>query len=95
MREEESAVSLRDTPKIDLHCHLEACNWLCNSVPSTGGHPVRRSMEAGVPVTINSDDPGLFGIDLCHEYAVLQREHGFTREDFARCNIVAVQQPPA
>ncbi|HEX2140088.1 MAG TPA: adenosine deaminase [Woeseiaceae bacterium] len=74
---------------------LEVCptsNWLCNSVRSTAEHPVRRLMEAGVPVTINSDDPGLFGIDLCHEYEVLQREHGFTREDFARCNAVAAEQ---
>jgi adenosine deaminase len=71
---------------------LEVCptsNWLCNSVASTRAHPIRRLMEAGVPVTINSDDPGLFGIDLCHEYALLQREHGFTREEFERCNAVA------
>lgn len=71
---------------------LEVCptsNWLCNSVPSTREHPVRRLMEAGVPVTINSDDPSLFGIDLCHEYELLHREHGFTREEFERCNEVA------
>jgi len=71
---------------------LEVCptsNWLCNSVPSTREHPIRRLMEAGVPVTINSDDPSLFGIDLCHEYELLHREHGFTREEFERCNEVA------
>ena len=71
---------------------LEVCptsNWLCNSVSSTREHPVRRLMEAGVPVTINSDDPGLFGIDLCHEYELLHREHGFTRGEFDRCNEVA------
>lgn len=74
---------------------LEVCpssNWLCNSVPSTAEHPIRRLMDAGVPVTINSDDPGLFGIDLCHEYELLQREHRFTQEDFARCNAVAAEQ---
>jgi adenosine deaminase len=71
---------------------LEVCptsNWLCNSVPSTREHPIRRLMDAGVPVTINSDDPGLFGIDLSHEYELLHREHGFTREDFERCNEIA------
>jgi len=71
---------------------LEVCptsNWLCNSVPSTREHPIRRLMEAGVAVTINSDDPSLFGIDLCHEYELLQREHGFTREEFDRCNEIA------
>ena len=71
---------------------LEVCptsNRMCNSVSSTREHPVRRLMEAGVPVTINSDDPGLFGIDLCHEYELLHREHGFTRGEFDRCNEVA------
>jgi len=74
---------------------LEICptsNWLTSSVPSTSAHPVRRLMESGVPVTINSDDPGLFGIDLCHEYEILHREHGFTEEEFDRCNDVAAEK---
>jgi len=71
---------------------LEVCptsNWLCNAVPSTKQHPIRKLMDAGVRVTINSDDPSLFGIDLNHEYELLQREHGFTREAFDECNEVA------
>ncbi len=74
---------------------LEVCptsNWLTNSVPSTGQHPIRRLIEAGVAVTINSDDPGLFGIDLCHEYELLHNQHGFTMADFERCNDIAVAQ---
>jgi adenosine deaminase len=43
-------------------------------------------MKAGVPVSINSDDPGLFGIDLGHEYEVLQRDLAFTAAEFDRCN---------
>ena len=71
---------------------LEVCptsNWLTSSVPSTREHPVRRLVDAGVAVTINSDDPGLFGIDLCHEYEILHREHGFSLNDFERCNDIA------
>lgn len=72
---------------------LEVCptsNWLCNSVPSTRAHPIRRLMEAGLAVTINSDDPSLFGIDLRHEYDVLAREHAFTAEEFRLCNAHAL-----
>jgi adenosine deaminase len=72
---------------------LEVCptsNWLCNSVVSTRAHPIRRLMEAGLAVTINSDDPSLFGIDLRHEYELLAREHAFTAEDFGRCNADAL-----
>jgi adenosine deaminase len=61
-------------------------NWLTSSVPSIREHPIRRFMQAGVPVSINSDDPSLFGIDLTHEYELLHRELGFTAADFAACN---------
>jgi adenosine deaminase len=74
---------------------LEVCptsNWLTSSVPSTAEHPIRRLMERDVAVTINSDDPGLFGIDLCHEYEILNREQGFTIEEFDRCNDIAAAQ---
>jgi aminodeoxyfutalosine deaminase len=30
-------------------------------------------VAAGVTVTINSDDPPMFGTDLCHEYGVAAR----------------------
>ena len=68
---------------------LELCptsNLLTNSVPSIGAHPLRRLMEAGVMVSINSDDPHLFGIDLCHEYEILHSELDLTVEDFDRIN---------
>ena len=68
---------------------LEICptsNWLTSAVPTTADHPIRRLMDYGVSVTINSDDPSLFGIDLCHEYEILHREHGFTEQEFQACN---------
>jgi len=71
---------------------LEVCptsNWLTSAVPSTAEHPIRRLMEAGVPVSVNSDDPGLFGIDLCHEYRILAEEQGYTRAEFERLNDLA------
>ena len=71
---------------------LELCptsNWLTNAVPSTAAHPFRKLMQAGVPVTINSDDPGVFDIDLTNEYRVLHEEQGMDTSDFARCNDIA------
>ncbi len=73
---------------------LEVCptsNWLTSSVPSTTAHPIRRLMADGVAVTVNTDDPGLFGIDLTAEYELLAREHGFSEADFARCNETALR----
>jgi len=74
---------------------LEICptsNWLTSSVPTTSAHPIKRLFDAGVAITINSDDPGLFGIDLCHEYRILHREHDFSMQDFERCNDIAASQ---
>ena len=84
---------INDIPVMDLckekNVTLEICptsNWLTSAVPTTATHPIKRLMKYGVPITINSDDPSLFGIDLCHEYEILYREHGFTEKDFHACN---------
>ena len=52
---------------------LEVCptsNVATGAVPSLDQHPVGRLREAGVVVTINSDDPPMFGTSLNQEYAV-------------------------
>lgn len=49
---------------------LEICpssNMRLGLVPVLGGHPLKKLMAAGVPVTINSDDPMLLGTDLSRE----------------------------
>lgn len=64
-------------------------NWLTSSVPSIAAHPIRKFMQAGVDVSINSDDPSLFGIDLTNEYEVLHRDLHFTQAEFDRLNDLA------
>jgi adenosine deaminase len=52
---------------------LEVCptsNVCTRSVPSLAEHPLPALVAAGVPVTINSDDPPMFSTTLNHEYAV-------------------------
>ncbi|MEU8673107.1 adenosine deaminase [Streptomyces sp. NPDC048560] len=55
---------------------LEVCptsNIATRAVADIERHPVREMVEAGVLVTINSDDPPMFGTDLNNEYAVAAR----------------------
>ncbi len=59
-------------------------NVLTNAVPSMAEHPALRLLREGNRVTLNSDDPGLFGIDLTHEYRVAREELGFTDADLAQ-----------
>ncbi|MFE9019270.1 adenosine deaminase [Streptomyces sp. NPDC007808] len=55
---------------------LEVCptsNIATRAVSTIDEHPVKEFVEAGVVVTINSDDPPMFGTDLDNEYAVAAR----------------------
>ena len=52
---------------------LEVCptsNVRTRSVPSLAEHPLPAIVAAGVPVSINSDDPPMFGTTLTEEYLV-------------------------
>jgi adenosine deaminase len=63
---------------------LETCptsNVRTGAVPSPEDHPARRLLHAGARVTINTDDPGLFGIDLTHELDVARRDLDFDEDD--------------
>jgi aminodeoxyfutalosine deaminase len=55
---------------------LEVCptsNLATRAVLDLDEHPVKEMVAAGVPVTINSDDPPMFGTDLNSEYGVAAR----------------------
>jgi aminodeoxyfutalosine deaminase len=52
---------------------LEVCptsNIATRAVATLDEHPLRTFVEAGVPITINSDDPPMFGTTLNEEYVV-------------------------
>jgi len=55
---------------------LDVCptsNVALKVVPDLESHPLPALVAAGVPVSINTDDPPMFGTDLNHEYAVAAR----------------------
>ena len=61
-------------------------------------HPVRRYFDAGLMVTLNSDDPPMFGSDLLGEYILAQRQYGFSLDqmrEFAANAVEASFLPPA
>jgi len=62
---------------------LEVCptsNVMTGIFKDVAHHPIRDLYEAGVPVTLNSDDPAFFGSDLNEEYVKLHRL-GWTEEE--------------
>lgn len=74
---------------------LEVCptsNVRTRSVPSLAEHPLPALVAAGVPVTINSDDPPMFATTLNQEYEIaaelLDLDHGGVA-DLARAAVNA------
>lgn len=47
---------------------------------SYASHPLRTFLEHGICVTLNTDDPGISGIDLAYEYNVAAPAAGFSPE---------------
>jgi adenosine deaminase/aminodeoxyfutalosine deaminase len=43
-------------------------------------HPVRRYFDQGLMLTLNTDDPAMFGTSLTREYELAQTEFGFSDE---------------
>lgn len=76
------------------HVTLEVCptsNIQCSTQPSFAEHPVKRLFDAGVRVTINTDNMALANTDLDKEYAHCADEMGFTRDELIRMNIYALE----
>jgi adenosine deaminase len=77
----------------DLQIPLEVCptsNLRTGAVPSLAAHPLRRLWDAGLRITLNSDDPPMFNTDLLREYTLAVTEFDFTLGDLARCSLNAV-----
>ena len=75
----------------DHRVTLEICptsNIRLGLAPSLSGHPLRRLFDAGVPVTVNSDDPLLLGTDLSREMEHVARALELT-EDHLRSMMAA------
>lgn len=59
---------------------LEMCplsNVRTGTVESIERHPIRRYFDRGLLVTVNTDDPGMFGNSLVEEFDLLAGQFGF------------------
>lgn len=70
--------TLRDR-QIGIETNLTS-NLQTMTVPDLASHPARLFLEGGLLVTLNTDDPGISGIDLPFEYEVAAQAAKLTRE---------------
>lgn len=72
---------------------MEICpgsNVVLRAVENWQDHPIQKLREAGVPVTVSTDDPPFFHTTMTAEYDGLNRAFGWGPEDFAEVNRTAI-----
>ena len=78
----------------DLGTVLEVCpgsNIALKVFPDYASHPLRRFKEAGVRVTLNSDDPPFFHTSLAQEYETASTVMGFSDADIDAMTRTAIE----
>lgn len=78
----------------DLGTVLEVCpgsNIALKVFPDYASHPLRRFVEAGVRVTLNSDDPPFFHTSLAAEYETASKVMGFSDAEINAMTRTAIE----
>lgn len=73
---------------------LEVCpysNYLTQAFSTHETHPLKKLFDLKIPVTLNSDDPGIFASTLTDDYWISHHYHNFSLEDFKLCNKTAYE----
>ncbi|GAB5356169.1 hypothetical protein AAMO2058_000268000 [Amorphochlora amoebiformis] len=65
-------------------------NYLCGCFEE-GEHPAKKLWEYGIPICINTDDPGIMSLDLQGEYKIWHQDLGFDGEQLRESNVKAVE----
>jgi adenosine deaminase len=78
--EDESLMRYLLEKQIPLEC-CPLSNVRTGVVKSIEAHPVKKFFNAGLLVTVNTDDPAMFGNSLAQEYQMLEERLGFSRDE--------------
>ncbi|MGJ8612560.1 MAG: adenosine deaminase [Octadecabacter sp.] len=78
---------------IDTDVVLEVCpgsNVFLNASGDWADHPIKRLRDAGVKVTVSTDDPPFFGTTMTREFDMLADTFGWNETDFRALNQTAL-----
>jgi adenosine deaminase len=78
--EDASVVALLAERRIPLGV-CPSSNLILGVYPSMQEHPIERLRQAGVAVSVNTDDPALLGTSLEREYALCQQAFDWSDDD--------------
>jgi aminodeoxyfutalosine deaminase len=81
-RAAEDAELMRELKERDVPLELCITSNVCTgAVASLDAHPVRKLFDAGVPITLNTDDPALFRTSLTNEFRVAADVFAFSEAE--------------
>ncbi len=73
---------------------IETCpisNLRTAAIKKFQDHPIKRFIENGIKVSVNSDDPPMFGTDMNNEYLQLYKEQNFKLVELFRISLDSVE----
>ena len=79
---------------IEERIPIEMCpisNVRTGVVDSLEAHPIRECFQRGMIISINTDDPKMFGTSLAEEYRLLAQQCGFSREEVCRLILLGIE----
>lgn len=76
--------------QIGIECNLTS-NVQTSSVADYASHPLRTFLENGLLASINSDDPGISGIDLPYEYNIAAPLAGLSEKQIRQAQLNALE----
>lgn len=71
----------------DQQICLELCptsNWITSITSDLSRHPLRTFFDHGIPVCLNTDDPGIFGNTLLDEIKIAKQKMDFTDDEIQK-----------
>ncbi len=76
--------------RVPIEANLTS-NVHTSTVADFNSHPLRDMLARGLVCSINTDDPGVSGIDLHHEFEVAAPAAGLTRDQIRQAQINALE----
>lgn len=73
---------------------FEVCpgsNVVLGAVKNWAAHPIQKLRDAGVPVTVSTDDPPFFHTTMTYEYEMLAKTFGWNEDDFTEITQTALK----
>jgi adenosine deaminase len=89
-REDPDLMDFMANNNISIECCLTS-NFQTGACTNIAEHPIKTFMERGIVVTLNTDDPGVSGIEIADEYKLASEVVGLSAEQLAQIQLNGVK----